>query len=507
MSLAASLLQRFKKDLKAHPLFWGLLGVGLCFRLFIMAQIGFIDDEAYHWTWAKNLSYSYYDHPGMVAWMIWPFSTIFGDHAFVIRLPSFFMFCGILYLIYKLASEIFDDQTGRIASLLVFVIPLWGFASLGTLPDVPLAFFWILLFYIFWQSVKPTADAWSVKKTWLWLGFIMGLGMNSKLTCCLIGLGFGLYLLLTPRLRRHLLSPWPYVGMLITFAMMAPVFLWNMNHHWASFEYQFLRRHTEAHGADWNRWLQFWSYQWIFMSPGIYFFMLWAMLNSLLKWKDERWRLLLLVPLPALALFYYQPLMSAYKPHWSGPAYMIVFLGAIYLLRIRKIGIAISAFFLIILNSIYIPLLTPIIPKAYAHFKDASTWEPKWDFSNEFHGWIEVGDHVKALQKKYAQETGTAPFFGAQRYELISQLWWGTKQKVWQMTQESDQFFFDQPAEDKQKLIGQNFLIVNNDKYPRDPMEITQFDNCEKTDFPIYRGTTLARTFYVYYCKNFRGFK
>lgn len=488
--------------------FWYVLVALFSFRIFIISQIGFIDDEAYHWTWAKNLSYSYYDHPGMVAWMIWPFIQVFGDHEFAVRLPSLLMFCGIVYLFYQLGSQIFNEAVGRWASLLMFAVPLWGFASLGTLPDVPLAFFWFLSFYFFWQSVRHDGKAWSVKKSWLLIGLSMGLGMNSKLTCCLIGLGFGLFLMLTPRVRHHLKSPWPWVATLITLVMMFPVFYWNYQHHWASFEYQFLRRHTEAHGADWNRWLQFWSYQWIFMSPGIYFFMLLALGASIKRWADERWRLILLVPLPALALFYYQPLMSAYKPHWSGPAYMIVFLGAVQLLTQsqRKISWLSVFLFLAILNSIYIPLLTPVIPTIAKHFVDPKDWQAKYDFSNEFYGWRELGKYVNSLQSEIKSKTGTDVFLGAQRYELISQLWWGSQQKVWQLTQESDQFFFDQPLAEKEKLYGKTAIVVNNDKYLRDPMEVTKFDSCTKSDFPIYRGEVLARTFFVYVCTNFHGF-
>ncbi len=451
--------------------------------------------------------------------MIWPFATLFNDHAFAIRLPSLFFLGGILWLIFQLAKEMFSEEVARLATLLVFLVPLWGFASLGSLPDVPLAFFWLLSFYFFWQSVREDGKAWSVKKSWILIGLAMGLGMNSKLTCCLIGLGFGLYLMLTPSRRHHLLTPWPWLGMLITFVMMIPIFYWNAQHDWASFEYQFLRRHNEAYGADWNRWFQFWSYQWIFMSPGLYFLIACAFTAGFAHFKDIRYRVLSLVTFPALALFYYQPLMSAYKPHWSGPAYLVLFVGGIALFcqgyRVgnwqiikpySKVISMISIFFLLILNSVYIPLFTPIIPKLYQTFaKNPQDWQPKWDFSNEFYGWIELGDHLKKLRDQLPPEEKV--FFGAQRYELISQLTWGTKEKVWQMTTESDQFYFDQPLTDKLQLRGQSAFIVNNDKYPRDPLDRAVFDSCSKTEMPIYRGATLARTFHIYYCKNFQGLK
>lgn len=498
--------------------FWSLMGLFVVLRLCIMATVGMIDDETYHWTWAKHIAWSYYDHPGMVAWIIWPFIQIFGDHAFVIRLPGFLMTLGIVAVVYQLGRDLFSLRVARLASLLIFAIPLWGFASLGTLPDLPLAFFWILMAWIFWQGVRPV-QPWSTKKTWLWIGFVMGLGMNSKLTCCLIGLGMGLFLLFTPRLRKQLWSPWPYVAILITFAMMAPVFWWNAHHEWATFEYQFFRRHHEDLGFSFSRWLQFWSYQWIFMSPGVYLLMLIAAgrglyvgaLANFSQTTREAWRFIFCLPLPSLALFYYQPFWSAYKPHWSGPAYLILLFGACEIFvshlwpsRWKKFWIGFCAFWLVLFGLLYIPLFTPVIPKIHRALNSDSsaTWNPTWDFSNEFYGWIELGDHVKEMRDKIKSETGREPLFGAQRYELISQLTWGTKEKVWQMTRETDQFHFDQPAADKAQLIGRDFLIVNNDKYPRDPLEVSRFDSCEKSEFPFYRDGILSRTFYVYYCKN-----
>jgi hypothetical protein len=487
------------------------------FRIYIISHIGLIDDEAYHWSWTRNLNYSYFDHPGMVAWVIWPFVKVFGQTEWAIRLPGFLMFCSIFCVVYRLGKDLFDHRVAELASALLFIIPLWGVASLGTLPDIPLGLFWIILAWIFWQSVRTDENVWSVQKTWVWIGIVMGLGMNSKLTCCLIGLGMGAYLLITPRLRWHLRTPWPYVGALITFILMIPVFVWNAQHQWASFDYQFLARHQEAHHLDIGRWLQFWSYQWIFMSPVVYFLMVVAFFYGIRNVKDDRWRFIFALPAPALALFYYQPLMSAYKPHWSGPAYMILLFGAvkIYLdgipgfihARSRVITVF-SLLFMIPFQLLYIPLLTPVIPKIFAAYASPDQkWNPTWDFTNEFYGWRELGQHVKEMRDEIAAKTGKPPELAAQRYELIAQLTWGTQEKVWQLCRDRDQYLYEQSDADRAALLGKDFLVVNNDKYQQDPREVANFDSCDKTDWPYYRGKTLARTFFIYYCHNFQGLK
>ncbi len=515
--------------MKASKYFIWLTGLFLLLRLLVIFNIGLIDDEAYHWSWTLHMNYSYFDHPGMVAWIIWPFVKIFGQKEWAIRLPGFLMFISIFFVVYRLAKDLFGKKVAELASSLLLFIPLWGVASLGTLPDVPLGLFWILIAWIFWQSVRQDEKTWSVKKTWLLIGVVMGLGMNSKLTCCLLGLGIGLYLVLTPRLRWHLLTPWPYLGAFITFVMMTPVFLWNSQHQWATFDYQFMSRHQEAHGIDWGRWFQFWSYQWAFMSPMIYFLMLIAFFYGLKKIRDDRWRFIFALPAPALSLFYYQPLMSAYKPHWSGPAYMILLFGAVkifldgipgWLKPQSKIITTMTVIFLLPFQLLYIPLFTPVIPKIFALANVSSNpgsnsnnqWNPTFDFTNEFYGWKELGAQVHQLQEELLQKTGKKPELAAQRYELIAQLTWGTQDKVWQLSHDRDQYLYEQSDKDRELLQGKNFLIVNNDKYQQDPMEIASFDSCLKSEFPIYRKELtgqkiLARTFYIYHCVNFKGLK
>lgn len=490
-------------------------------RLIVIFTVGFIDDEAYHWSWTRHLSYSYYDHPGMVAWVITPFTKIFGDVAWAVRLPGFFIYFGILLTVYKLGKDLFDENTGRLSALLLFLIPLWGFASIGTMPDTPMGLFWILIAWIFWQSIRNDEKTWSVKKTWILIGIVMGLGMNSKLLCCMIGLGMGLYLLLTPRLRWHLITPWPYVGALITFTMMTPIFIWNQQHDWLSFRYQFLNRHQEAHGVDFSRWFQFLTYQITFMSPVVYFMMILAFFYGLKKIKDDRWRFIFALPAPSLALFYYQPLMSAYKPHWSGPAYMILLLGAVqlYLNGVpnfikpkSKIISTLAILFFVPFQLLYIPLITPVIPKISKTLNPNAEWNPQWDFTNEFYGWLELGDEVKRIRTDISGHTGKTPLLAAQRYELVGDLIWATKEDVWQLSKDWTEYWSEQSDEDRSRLLGQDFLVVNTDKYSDDPMTRAKFDSCEKYDWKYYRSgifmnSVHARTFFIYYCKNFGGLK
>ncbi len=516
---------------------FGLIFAGIIlFRLMVMAFIDPIDDETYHWSWAQYLNFSYFDHPGMVAWVIRPFTDLLGHSPFVLRLPGFFLVLGICFLLHRLGREIFSEQVGQWAAVLLFFVPLWGFAGLGTLPDVPLAFFWLLVFYFFWQTVRPDSHRWSVQQGWLSIGVAMGLGMNSKLTCCLIGVGMGLYLLTDSSSRKQLLTPWPWIATSVTFLLMSPIFVWNQKNSWATFQYQFVRRHTEDYGANWGRWFEFLGQQAALMSPGFYLFLIVTFFVCLFRFRDFRYRLIWCLAAPALLLFYYQPLFAAYKPHWSGPSYLILFLAALALFfegfwkfRPRSMWIAIPvSFFLILMSFLFLPLFTPIITRVAS--AKVPSFEPKYDYSNEFYGWVVAAKKAEELQKIWG-----AQLLGAQRYELVSQLTWAVTRNhelrgektvfdvanpvVWSLANESNQFFYDQVSH-RDKIWGKSAVIVNNDKYPRDPRDFADFESCEKVDLPVYRRAwsphvltepgpdgVHARTFYIWHCKNLRALR
>ena len=57
----------------------------------------------------------------------------------------------------------------------------------------------------------------------------------SKYTALFFGAAVLIWLLVVPKQRRWLLSPWPYLGAVIAFALFAPVIIWNSQHQWVSF--------------------------------------------------------------------------------------------------------------------------------------------------------------------------------------------------------------------------------------------------------------------------------
>ena len=118
--------------------------LSLVFRAIFAVKIGLIDDEAYHWSWTQNLQLSYYDHPGMIAWLEALSTKAFGDTLLGVRLPSFLCYLGTLFFTWKLSRDLFGDLSAKIAVLLFLWTPFWGFGGHVASPETPFMLCWIL---------------------------------------------------------------------------------------------------------------------------------------------------------------------------------------------------------------------------------------------------------------------------------------------------------------------------------------------------------------------------
>lgn len=495
-----------------------LFVVTLIFRAFFATHIGLIDDEAYHWSWAKDLQLSYFDHPGMIAWLEAVSLSIFGDTELGVRLPGFLCFVGTVMLLYKLTRELFDDGAALFVGFILLWSPFWGFGGYVASPEPPFMLCWVAAAYVFWQGVREDDRQWSVKKTWLWLGVIMGLGLNSKFIIALLAPGFAIYLLMTPRHRRDLLTPWPWVGALIATVLASPIFIWNIWHDWPGFKYQFHDRHQGGQFSL-ERWGVFFAAQLLFATPFLYVLIALAFITSFLRRHQARWRFLFALCVPSIAIFYPQPLWAEYKPHWSGAAYTLLLMGAGFIwsqglkwghrrivkARSQVFTYGILGFFIPLALICYTPFAYPWIPKVFTWFQPASKWQTVYDPSNEFTGWIEMGDYVNRRQRELHAETGKRPFLASQRYETTAQSTWGTKQKVYMLSTTRSHYTLRQTPEEMENLKGQDALFISTEKYTANPNEWARWDSCDKETLKTFRQGIHARTFYIHYCRNFQG--
>jgi dolichol-phosphate mannosyltransferase len=488
-------------------------------RLIFTSTVGLADDEAYHWSWTKDFMLSYYDHPGMIAWLEWMSTHLLGDTLWGVRLPSFILYWCTLGLVWKLTFELFNEKAAWLMTFLFVWSPFYGFGGYVASPEAPFIFCWMLAAWIFWQGVRPDSKQWPTEKLWLSLGLVMGLGLNSKFIMALIAPGFGIYLLSTSLKRKTLLTRWPYYGILIASILCLPIFIWNIEYQWPGFIYQFHDRHANQSFSI-ARWLGWFGAQFAFYTPVLYGMILTSFVIGCKKFKlSPQWKFILSLALPSILMFYPQPLFADYKPHWAGAAHILLLMGACDLLTqwqeekprlFRGLMIAILAFYIPMNFLVYTPFLGPWLPKVVRFVNPQVKWDSRWDLSNEFQGWRELGSKVNEMQKDYHRDHSLKPFIAALRYETTAQTYWGTDQKTLMLSSFRSEYTVTQKH--RGTLLGyrgEPALIVTTEKYQADPRDYAKWDSCEPTKFETYRpffgSKELARTFTIWTCTNFQG--
>ncbi len=505
-------------QVQSRKFLWIFIGI-LVLRAIFALSIGFVDDDAYHWSWTQQLDWSYFDHPGMIAWLEKITTFLFGDTRLGIRLPSFVCFSLVVFLTWKLVTDLFDEYAATFACGLILFSPLWGFGGFVSSPEPPFMLLWLLGILVFWNGVREDDKRWSLKKSWLWLGLIMGIGFNTKFPMILLAPGFGLYLMTTRARRRDLLSVWPWTGILIASLFLAPIIYWNLKYDWPSFKFQFHDRHADG-GFEPKRWLQFWTMQMILVSPGIYFSLLLALAASLKNFRQSpAWRLIFCLSIPSFFVFYPQPLWADFKPHWMGPAYFILVFGVgalwsqgwkwgqrqLILPHSRKMFWSCVGFLIPLNFLIYAPAFYPWVPKLARIVAPHSTWELKNDVSNELFGWPEAGAEALKLQTRIEKDSGQRPFFAGHRYEMTAQTWKSVEQRTYMLSKTRSHYTVTTTESEIQALMGHDAILIMNDKYSVDPKEYAKFDSCVSHEFKFYRLDELSRIFTIYHCKNFQG--
>src|ERR1700732_4241719 len=198
-------------------------------------------DEAYYWMWSKHLAGGYYDHPPMVAAVIRLGTVIAGDNELGVRLVSILLALPMSWAVFRAASILFGGQ--RVAPTATILLNITLMAAVGTLivtPDSPLLVASSFVLFFLAKVLETGRGAW-----WLAVGAAVGAALLSKYTALLFGPAILIWLVSAAKLRRWLVSPWPYLGGIVALAVFSPVILWNADHDWVSFIKQIGRSRIE----------------------------------------------------------------------------------------------------------------------------------------------------------------------------------------------------------------------------------------------------------------------
>jgi 4-amino-4-deoxy-L-arabinose transferase-like glycosyltransferase len=194
-------------------------------------------DEAYYWTWSRENVLSFLDHPPMIAWFIRLGTAIFGDTNLGVRFAGLVAMLATQLLLADVVRRGTHDLRAIVIAVLMTEATLYyGLLMAKVSPDVALIPFATAMVWALVRVAESGDGRW-----WLAAGVFAGLALLSKFTALLL-LPAVLAFMLAPHWRQSWLrSPYPYAAGLIAFTLFLPVVIWNMQHDWASFRFQFVR--------------------------------------------------------------------------------------------------------------------------------------------------------------------------------------------------------------------------------------------------------------------------
>lgn len=303
---------------------WALVAVSiglLLARLWLDARLELMFDEAYYTLWSRNLAFGYFDHPPMVALWIRLSTFLFGQSDFGVRaLGTLATSMGTL-LVYFVSLRLFHKSEQAVfAALLYGAMLLISAGAIIMTPDTPLVFFWSIALYGLVRIFDGGRSAW-----WLVVGVAMGLALQSKYTALLLGAGIVVAMAVVPRLRPWWRHPMPYLGGLLAFSIFAPVVVWNAQHEWSSFAFQFGR--VEAGGLSLRYVGEFVGSQVGLLTPFAFVLAVAGIvlgLRSPTTEEGEARRLLVASIAPLIGYFIVHSLHARVQGNWVAPAYPIL---------------------------------------------------------------------------------------------------------------------------------------------------------------------------------------
>jgi hypothetical protein len=229
--------RRLGSFLESWPGVVTLIAAMTAMRLIFASVIDLRTDEAYYWTWSKENVLSFLDHPPMIAWFIRFGTAIFGDTDLGVRFGGVVAMLVTQLLLADIVRRVTRDARAVVLALLMPEAALYyGLLMAKVSPDVAMIPFAVAML---WALVRlsVSGDA----RWWLAAGLFAGLALLSKFTFIMLLPAVVAFVLVPAWRWRWLKSPLPWLAGLIAVAIFLPVLIWNGEHDWASFRFQFVR--------------------------------------------------------------------------------------------------------------------------------------------------------------------------------------------------------------------------------------------------------------------------
>ncbi len=415
-----------EKDLPSLEIRWRTAAIGIVLfaimlRLVYSGLAQLIPDEAYYWQYAQHMDLSFYDHPPMVAWLIWFGTSLIGHNEFGVRIGA--LLCGLITMgyLYGFAQNLYDKSTAMRTLLLLVILPLGFGSGLLMTPDAPLIAAWAAALYYMERALIAGRHA-----AWLGAGIAFGAGLLSEYTIALLGMAALVFTILDPAARYWMKRPHPYLATLLALALFSPVLIWNYENDWVSFIFQFDRLvHVRHHFA-----IHYLIFHILVLLTPIGLAAA-ALAMFPFKWPEnrqlERRRQLFVQIFTAVPLFFFFIVSAFDTPHfhWTIPLWLAVLPAIAWM--IGQTG-HFSTFARRIQASWRLTIITCIFAYAFVlHYVVLGIPGIPYHLFTEHYFWRETADEIKQIAAEVKEQTGQDPIIvGMSKWAVASALYFYT---------------------------------------------------------------------------------
>ncbi|WP_298880951.1 glycosyltransferase family 39 protein [uncultured Polaribacter sp.] len=492
-------MNKFSSLIKNNKAISWVLGFQL-FRLILLPFMGLMPQDAYYHLYGQNLSLSYFDHPGMIGYILRIFTDVFGQSVFVVKFADFVITSLTILSFYKLASYFLSKQKLERALVLIVSTIFISILSFNSTPDVPLLLFWTLSLICLYKAIFE-------EKKWFWIlgGIAMGLAFNSKYTALVLQIGLIAFLIFSNKYRKLLLSPWFWMCIIISVAVTFPVWYWNYQNNFASFAFQGGERTSTI--TEFKLYPNYFfgaiGHQMFLLLPVLFLifitFSFKYIKRALLKFKIPQTKTLFLLAffVPTFVGFFSLTPIYWVKLNWMMPSYITgIILAAMFISKKQlKTQVIFSIVFHVLVSLQILFNLAPI--------KSDDTWI----------GWEELSKEIENIKKDYPNTF----VFSEDHYKTAACLNFFMDEKVYSKNIIGlPALHFDYLGDDLTILNTKNAIFIDSD---------TRFKNKEKRgkyheliDNHFEKVVELepiiikingkeVRKFWIFYCSNYQAKK
>ncbi len=213
-------------------------GLKLALHLATNGIYGYHRDELFYLVAGRHLAFGYVDYGPVTPLLARADVLLLGNSPWALRVFPAVAGAIIVVLAGLVAREFGGGRRAQVlASVLALAAPMllganWLFEYV-TFDQLA----WMVVLLLATRAVRRDEP-----RLWLAVGVAAGVGLETKLTIVALGVGLAAALVVSPG-RRHLRTPWPWLGAAAAFAIFAPNLAWQATHGWPALDY------VRTHGA------------------------------------------------------------------------------------------------------------------------------------------------------------------------------------------------------------------------------------------------------------------